>query len=59
MLFKRYIIFSRFINIFLLTYHSDNYSIYIMEPKEYFNNPNVPAQRHYEALRAFYYDGLL
>jgi hypothetical protein len=29
-----------------------------MEPKEYFSNPSVPAQRHYEALKAYYHEGL-
>jgi hypothetical protein len=29
-----------------------------MDPKHYFSNPVVPAQRHYEALKAFYHDGL-
>jgi hypothetical protein len=29
-----------------------------MEPKEYFSRPNVSAQKRYEALRAFYHDGL-
>jgi hypothetical protein len=45
-------------NIFSLTYHSDYYSINSMKPQQFFLNPNSPAQKHYEALRAFYVDSL-
>ena len=41
-----------------MTYRSGNCSIYYMEPQQYFSNPSVPAQRHYEALKAYYHDGL-
>ena len=44
-------------NIFLLTYHSDDYSTTVMKPKHFFLQPNNPAQKHYEALRAFYLEG--
>ncbi len=42
----------------MLTYNSNNYSIHCMDPKDYFDNPTSPLQRHYEALKAFYKDGL-
>jgi hypothetical protein len=45
-------------NIFYLTYDSMNCSIHFMEPKTYFIDPASPTQRRYEALRAFYADGL-
>jgi len=45
-------------NIFRLTLSSDNYSIHSMDPRDYFGTPNTAAQKQYEALRAFYYDGL-
>lgn len=42
----------------LLTYRSDLYSITLVNPKDYFLHPNSAAQRHYEALKAFYVGGL-
>jgi transposase len=29
-----------------------------MDPKTFFSHPSCPAQRHYEAMRAFYHEGL-
>ena len=29
-----------------------------MDPKTFFSRPSCTAQRHYEALRAFYHEGL-
>lgn len=45
-------------NTYFLTYHSDDYSITDMEPKQFFLQPNNPAQKQYEALRAFYLENL-
>lgn len=44
-------------NNIVLKFSSDNYSIRIMDIISYFTNPASPAQRQYEALKAFYVDG--
>jgi hypothetical protein len=49
---------SSFFNILILTYGYGNSSIYIMDIKSFFSNPKLPIQRQYEALKAFYADGL-
>ena len=51
-----------FFNIYCLTY-SETYCIFIymatrIDPYQYFAHPQSPGQRQYEALRAFYIDGL-
>lgn len=46
------------INIFLFTFSSVNYSIHSMDPKAYFLNMTTPTHKRYEALRAFYYEGV-
>lgn len=45
-------------NITLLTYRSVIYSIPFVNSKDFFLNPSSASQRHYEALRLFYVDGL-
>ncbi len=46
-------------NIFILTYRSGYYSIQSMEPKQYFLEPTTNTlQKQYEALRAFFIEGL-
>ena len=42
-----------------MTYRSGYYSYQLsMKPEEYFKNPLLPDQRNYEALKAFYRDGI-
>ena len=45
-------------NSIALIQHSYNYSIFWMEPKHFFSQPSCARQRQYEALKAFYHDGL-
>lgn len=56
--FSRFFNFEKNINISLFTYNSNNCSIYTMTPYDYFNKFSTPAQRRYEALKSFYFDGL-
>ncbi len=49
--------FVNLFNKYILAFHSDYYSIYIMDFISYFINPTSPAQKQYEALKTFYVDG--
>ena len=41
----------------MFAFNSDHYSIHGMDIISYFINPTSPAQKQYEALKAFYVDG--
>ena len=41
-----------------MTNNYDNYSNYDMTPETYFSEIKAPTQKRYEALRAFYLEGL-
>ena len=57
-IFKLFFWITEIINIYYLTYSSCYYSIYVMNPHDYFIKFLTPSQKRYEALKAFYSEKL-